>query len=114
MSRTAVKEILDRALLEEDFRADIEADPERALANYDLTDEERAVLVSRDLAAMDEFFPGALYCTIRFALINENIVAMQPFPDEARREELQRRGREITAMRGDRIGPLKEMLTLFR
>jgi hypothetical protein len=112
MSRAAVSELLDRALLDEGFRRTVEADPEGTLAGFDLSAEERSALLSRDLTKMDEAFP--LYCTIRFAMINENIVAMAPFPDDALRAELQRRGGDIVAMAGDRIEPLKELLRLMR
>jgi hypothetical protein len=114
MSRTAVIEILDRALFDEEFRRAVETDPERSLEGFHLTDEERTVLLSRDVNMMEEFFPGVLYCTIRFAMINENIVAIEPFPDDVRRSELERRASEIVATEGDRIEALKEMLTLLR
>jgi|GEM_PF-6660415 len=113
MSHTAIAEILDRSLLDEDFRRAVETNPERTLQSYDLTDEERTVLLSRNLTEMNKFFPGTLYCTIRFAFI-ENIIAMQPFPDDARKSELQHRGSEIITAKRDRIGALKELLALLR
>lgn len=114
MSREAVTEILERALLDEEFRRVVETDPDHALQGFDVTDEERTVLLSRNARAVEEFFPGILHCTIRFAMINENIVAVDPFPGDLRRSELQRRGQEVIAAEGGRIEALKELLALLR
>ncbi|MBW1880387.1 MAG: hypothetical protein JRJ84_18675 [Deltaproteobacteria bacterium] len=40
--------VLVRYLLDEDFRVQMDAEPEQALSEFDLTDEERAALISRD------------------------------------------------------------------
>ncbi|MFE6286350.1 hypothetical protein [Streptomyces sp. NPDC057877] len=113
MSRTVMREVLDRALLEEQFRTDIESDPDRALRDYDLTGEEREVLLSRDLSRVEALFPGFLHVTIRFALINHDIVALAP-SDHARRAEIERLGRQITESPENRFERLKDMLLLFR
>lgn len=114
MSLAAVNEFLGRALLDEEFRRTFEADPEPVLNDYDLTEDERSVVLSRDLAMAKRLFPGVLYCTIRFAMTNENIIALQPFPDEATRVELLRRGDEILGIEGDRTAAIKELLALMR
>jgi hypothetical protein len=108
-----MKEVLDRALLDEQFRADVESDPDHALKDYDLTGEEREVLLSRDLSRVEALFPGFLHVTIRFALINHDIVALAP-SDHARRAEIERLGRRITESPGDRFEQLKQLLLLFR
>src|SRR5262245_58338972 len=110
MSVVAVNEFLSRALLDEDFRHAFDADPERTLLDYDLTDEERSILLSRDPSLVGQVF----WITIIFAMINENVVALQPFPDEATRLELQRRGDEIVGMTGDRTEAIKQMLVRMR
>jgi len=46
MSDTALKEIIDRAVKDEDFRNLLFSDPNKALANYQLSDEDRKTLES--------------------------------------------------------------------
>jgi hypothetical protein len=113
MSRQAVIQVLDRALLDSDFRESIENDPD-VLAEFDLTLSEREVLLSRNVARMDEFFPSALYCTLRFAIITENIIAIEQFPDEARRDQLRSISATIVGASGNRTDALKELLAVFR
>jgi hypothetical protein len=117
MSRAAVNDILNRSLLDERFLQAIQADPDGALTGYDLTDEERSALLSRDLTKVAKLAgPAALalYCTIRFAMISPNWVAVLPGVDESRKAELQSRGDEITRMEGDRTEALKELLARMR
>ncbi len=111
MSRAALTEILDRSLLDEEFRRAIQADPEGRLRDFDLTDEERSALLSRQLTKVSDL--AFMACTIRFAMIR-NIVALLPTLDESRKSELQGRGREIANMEGDRTEPIKEFLARMR
>jgi len=46
VSKAAVSEILGRVLRERAFAAQIKAEPDRALAEYDLTDAERTAIVA--------------------------------------------------------------------
>jgi hypothetical protein len=111
MSRAALTEILDRSLLEEDFRRAILADPEGVLDGFDLTDEERSALLSRQLTKVADL--AFLACTIRFAMIR-NIVALLPPLDDSRGAELQRRGDEIARMEGNLTEHIKEFLARMR
>jgi hypothetical protein len=112
MSRESVDQILKRSLLDQEFRDAIQLDPESALAGFDLSEEERTALLSGNFNDVAVFMP--LHCTIRFAMITENIIAMKPHPDEFRSAEFQRRGSEIVELAGDRIASIKEFLALLR
>jgi hypothetical protein len=46
VSETAVSEILGRVLRERVFASQLRAEPDRVLAEYDLTDAERAAIVA--------------------------------------------------------------------
>jgi len=50
---TEAGRVLVRYLLDEGFRAHMDAAPEAALAEYDLTEEERAALIARDDRVLD-------------------------------------------------------------
>jgi len=52
MTQDVMEQVIGRAILDEDFRELLFSDPEKALAGFDLTDEERKKLM--DLA-QDEF-----------------------------------------------------------
>ncbi len=56
MREQIVKEIVDRYVSDETFRAGVRADPERAIRNagFKLDDEERALLKSVDFSQTDE------------------------------------------------------------
>ena len=53
MSQATVEKIIGRLVLDADFRQQMAKDREQALANYDLTDGERAGLASLDLAEIE-------------------------------------------------------------
>ncbi len=53
MSQQALEAIIGRAMLDTHFRELLFADPDQALAGYDLTREERAVLLSVDAETLD-------------------------------------------------------------
>jgi hypothetical protein len=53
MSRTTLEQIIGRLVLEPEFRRQMAADRGHALAEYDLTDEERAGLNGLDLAELE-------------------------------------------------------------
>ena len=55
MSQQALEAIIGRATLDVQYRNLLFADPERALAGYDLTKEERAALLSVDAETLDAF-----------------------------------------------------------
>jgi hypothetical protein len=112
VSREAMEEILNRSLLDEDFRAALQDNPESVLESFDLSDDERAALVSGKFDDVAVFMP--LHCTIRFAMITKNIIAMKPHPEESRRAEFERRGAEIVQQEGDRIAVLKDFLAMIR
>ena len=48
MSRQTIAQVVDRASTDAQFRAQLERDPENALAGYDLTPQERSALLSGD------------------------------------------------------------------
>ncbi len=48
MPSRGLQQLIERATSDEAFAARLEADPEGAMAEYGLTDEERAALRSRD------------------------------------------------------------------
>jgi hypothetical protein len=52
MSQSALIEVLKRASTNQQFREQLRADPDAALAGCDLTAEERAALLSRDPAQL--------------------------------------------------------------
>jgi hypothetical protein len=53
MSREAVETIIGKAVLDDEFREALFANPERALEGYDLTEEEVAALKGIDAETMD-------------------------------------------------------------
>jgi hypothetical protein len=55
MSKQAIEAILGRSVLDDSYRHQFFADPNRALAGYDLTKEERAALLSVDAETLDAF-----------------------------------------------------------
>jgi hypothetical protein len=123
MSRTAMNEILDRSMIEEDFRSAILADPDGALADYDLTDAERAALTRRDVDEATKLAgrsPVAAIVVVNVSNLNtfitsivtlENLIATRP-PDVDERDKARiRQGcDEIKQMDGDRTEALKELL----
>ena len=68
MSKEAVEAIIGKAVVDSQFREALFADPERALAGYDLTGEEVAALKAIDAEEI-ESFAGALDERISKALI---------------------------------------------
>jgi hypothetical protein len=58
MSDTGVKEIIEKAIEDEKFRQQLFADPQKALAGYDLTAAERKMLESLDENNFDQFAGG--------------------------------------------------------
>lgn len=56
MSEEIVKQIVDKYVSDEGFRAEVRADPEGAIrdAGFELDDEERALLKSIDFSQTDE------------------------------------------------------------
>ena len=54
MSRYEVNSLLYRLKKDPEFRARFQADPAAAVADADLTDDERAAFVSRDLRRINE------------------------------------------------------------
>ena len=55
MSKEMMQAIIGRVALEEEFRIFFFANPNEALAGYDLTREERAALLSVDAETLDAF-----------------------------------------------------------
>jgi len=55
MSEAIIKEIIDRAVKDEDFRKLLFSNPDEALKGYDLTEEDRKVLKNLDEDNFDEF-----------------------------------------------------------
>ena len=55
MSKQAMEAIRGRSVLDDSYRHQFFADPNRALAGYDLTKEERAALLSVDAETLDAF-----------------------------------------------------------
>ena len=53
MSRQALEAIIGRAILDEEFRLALFADPEVALVEYELTEDELAALKSVDAEGLD-------------------------------------------------------------
>ncbi len=70
MTKEAVEAIIGKAVLESQFREALFANPEEALAEYDLTEEEIAALRAIDFETM-ETFAGTL---------DERISKMHLFP----------------------------------
>ena len=58
MSEAVVKEIIQKALDDKQFRHQLFKNPEKALAGYDLTDEERKMLSGLDENNFDQFAGG--------------------------------------------------------
>lgn len=59
MSKEAVEAVIGKAMVESDFRDALFANPDQALAAYDLSDEEAVMLKSIDAESMGEM-AGAL------------------------------------------------------
>jgi hypothetical protein len=55
MSKEAVESIIGRAVVDSEFREVLFADPDRALAGYDLLEAEVAALKAIDAEAMESF-----------------------------------------------------------
>jgi hypothetical protein len=122
MSRTAMNEILDRSMIEEDFRRAILADPDGALADYDLTDAERAAFTGRDVDEATKLAgrsPVAAIVAVNVSTVNtfvtsivtlENLIATRPDVSEGDKARIRQRSEEIKQMEGDRTEPLKELL----
>lgn len=53
MSKQALEAILGRCVMDDDFRNLLFADPDQALAGYELTREERAALLAVDAETLD-------------------------------------------------------------
>lgn len=115
MSRTAINDVLDRALLDSEFRAALMRDPDGALGEYDLTAEERRALVSNDFKEM-EHVGAAHHITARFVILEDPpLIAVRPVVDRERREnELNAAGAEIVASGGDRTEAIKRFLVQMR
>jgi len=58
VSEAAVKQVIDRAVGDAKFRSQLFRDPDSALQEYDLTDEERNLLSDLDEDNFDEFAGG--------------------------------------------------------
>ncbi len=54
MSAYMVNKVCQRVGHDDDFRAALDADPEAALASFDLTDEERALLIAGEVGRLFE------------------------------------------------------------
>ena len=55
MTHAVLKEVIDRAVADEQFRSLLLTDPSKALAGYDLSDEERALLADVDQEGLIPF-----------------------------------------------------------
>jgi hypothetical protein len=55
MSQSATEAVLGRCVMDADYRVLLFADPDQALAGYDLTKEERAALLAIDAETLDAF-----------------------------------------------------------
>ena len=122
MSRTAINEILDRSMLDEDFRRAILADPDGALAGYDLTAAERAAVIQRDgdeATKLAGRSPSAAIIVVNISNLNtfitsivtlENLIATRPDLPAHDKTRVRQRCEEIKRMDGDRTEPLKELL----
>jgi hypothetical protein len=55
MSKQTLETILGRCVMDADYRVLLFADPDLALAGYDLTKEERAALLAIDAETLDAF-----------------------------------------------------------
>jgi hypothetical protein len=53
MSQSNVEQIVGRLVLDREFRQQMSAERERALASYDLSDDERTQLLALDLSGFD-------------------------------------------------------------
>ena len=58
MSDTVLKEIIDRAIKDEEFRNLLFNDLDKALAGYKISDEDRKILEGLDADNFDEFAGG--------------------------------------------------------
>jgi hypothetical protein len=58
MSDTVLKEIIDRAVSDEKFRSLLLNDPDKALADYKLSDEDRKILEGLNADNFEEFAGG--------------------------------------------------------
>lgn len=55
MSQQALEAILGRCVMDDDYRTLLFADPDQALAGYQLTQEERAALLAVDAETLEAF-----------------------------------------------------------
>jgi hypothetical protein len=55
MSKEESRKVVNRAVMDEEFRLTLYSDPEKALAGYDLSDEEKSVLRSIPAETIDAF-----------------------------------------------------------
>lgn len=58
MTMDAIEQVIGRAVLDEEFRELLFSDPEKALAGFDLTDEERKKLLAMAQEEFRESFGG--------------------------------------------------------
>ena len=58
MSRDALEAVIGRAVIDEEFRLALFADPDSALAGYELTEAELAALRTLDAENLDAFAGG--------------------------------------------------------
>jgi hypothetical protein len=70
---TQVREVLRRALSDEDFLDEMLTDPEHALAEFELTDEERSILQSRDRDLLELMRIGGEGRQASFLFINISV-----------------------------------------
>jgi hypothetical protein len=54
MSVEVVKQVAIRAIQDDTFRTELQADPAKTLSGYDLTDQEREVLSHAQFGSMDD------------------------------------------------------------
>ncbi len=53
MSKQTVEAVIGKAIMDAEFRKALIADPEKALAGYDLTEQEKAALKALDSETLD-------------------------------------------------------------
>jgi len=103
MSRTAMNEILDRSMLDEDFRRAILAAPDGVLAATKLAGRSPvAAIIVVNISNLNTFITSIVYL--------ENLIATRPDVDERDKARIRQRCEEITQLDGDRTEPIKELL----
>jgi hypothetical protein len=120
VSTLALNNVINRTLLDEQFRRAVQTDPDTALDGLDLTDEERSAIRSRSFATLPPRATSpeppptiTVIVTIVLTVRNESTGTTGHTP-AARVAELTRRGDAILRMPGDRVQPIKELLALMR